>query len=146
MNFEELLHKKLIGKSPGAQRSMRCYYSIKYKETGEIPEALLSENARKLCGKKQTLDKATAERFIAMVKASADDDISSPDFVTKRLRKVKNFMELLEKETGKKIPKNPLYRLVKEHNLHEYLNKPDFADGKFVSTGKNISDPFRFST
>lgn len=137
MDFDELLHKKLIGKSPGTQRSLRHYYHKIYNETGEIPPALLSENSKKLCGRKKLIDAEAAERFITMVKASATDDISSPDFVPRRLRKIKNFRKLLETELGRKIPKDQLYRLAKEQNLYEFLNKPDFDDGKFVSTGKS---------
>lgn len=136
-SFEELLHKKLIGKSPTQQKSMRCYYRKMYKKTGQIPEALLYENSKKLCGKKKFVDAVIAERFAEMVKASADDDISSPGFVPRRLRKISNFHEVLEKEFGKKIPIYPIYRLAKERNLHEYLNKPDFEDEKFRACGKN---------
>jgi len=136
MDFEELLHKKLIGKSPGAQKSLRCYYRKIYNETGEIPEALLTENAMKLTGRKKSDDSEAGQRFIEMVKASASDDISSPDFVPRRLRKIRNFRKLLEAELGRKIPKDFLYRLAKEENLYEFLDKPDFDD-KYVSTGKN---------
>jgi hypothetical protein len=117
--FDELLHKKLIGKSPGTQKSLRCYYHKMYKETGKIPEALLVENAKKLCGRKQTVDTVIAERFIEIVKDSSDDDISSRDFVSRRLRKINNFHGMLEKEFEKKIRIRPLYRLVKDYNLHE---------------------------
>ena len=96
--FDELLHKKLIGKSPGVQKSLRCYYHKIFNETGEIPSALLSENSKKLCGRKKLIDAEAAERFIAMVKASATDDISSPDFVPRRLRKIRNFRKLLERK------------------------------------------------
>ncbi len=135
--FGELLYKKLIGKSPTQQKTMRCYYRKIFNETGEIPEALLTENSKKLCGRKKLIDAEVAERFIAMVKASADDDISSPGFVPRRLRKIRNFRKLLETELGRKIPKDQLYRLAKEQNLYEFLDKPDFDDDKFVSTGKN---------
>jgi len=135
--FDELLHKKLIGKPPGAQKSLRCYYRKIYKETGEIPEALITDNAMKLCGRKKTDDSEVAERFIEMVKSSTDDDISNPDFVPRRLRKIRNFRKLPETEPGRKIPKDYLYRLAKEQNLYGFLNKPDSDDGKFVSTGKN---------
>ena len=135
--FDELLYKKLIGKSPDAQKSMRNRYLKMYNETGEIPEALLVENAMKLCGRKKSDNSEVAQRFIDMVKASADDDISNPDFVPRRLRKIRNFRKLLEAELGRKIPKDYLYRLAKERNLYEFLDKPDSDDDKFESTGKN---------
>jgi hypothetical protein len=135
MDFDELLHKKLIGKTEDQQKALRCYYRKKYKETGQIPEALITDNAMKLTGRKKATDDEAGQRFIEMVKASAAD-ISDPYFVPKRLRKIRNFRKLLEAELGRKIPKDFLYRLAKEQNLYEFLDKPDFDD-KYVSTGKN---------
>jgi hypothetical protein len=135
-DFDELLHKKLIGKTPNQRKCLRSYYTKKYNETGQIPEALLIENSKRCCGR-QELDDEIAKRFIELVEASATDNFNHPDFIPRRLRKISNFKALLEKEFDKKVAKNPLYRLVKQHNLDEFLKKPDFEDEKFKFTGKS---------
>ncbi|KJU82515.1 transposase/integrase [Candidatus Magnetobacterium bavaricum] len=54
-------------------------------------------------------------------------DISNYEyFITKRLRKINNYQELIEKELDIKIGFQKLYRLIKKERLDVYINKPDY--------------------
>lgn len=124
--FEELLRRKLLGKTDKQRASLRCIYKKQYCKTGEIPPALWLENGRKLSGRKRVIASGIEERFVSLVRASTD--LNSPEFITQPLRKVVSFQRILEEEFQCEVDINALYRLVKAHKLKEFLLQEDYEE------------------
>jgi hypothetical protein len=129
--FMILLHKKIMNKKGSAKRRAKKYYVDQYKKTGIIPKPLLLAGrgimeGRKCSGRPRVLTCDVKNRFIQMVKASCDADDDNFIYVTKKARTVSVFHKFLEEEFRKKISIHALYRLVRQQNLHLYLQKPDF--------------------
>lgn len=139
-DFEALLFRKLIGKTPSTASSLRSYYRKLYQKTGEIPPALVVGDGRRFAGKKSTLDKAIQNRFIDMV-AKASDATDIFNYYTQDQRKVTVFHENLEREFGRSIAINQLYSLVRSCNLRRYLELPDDEIAKQKMPGFFKAEP-----
>ena len=129
--FMILLHKKIMNKTGSAKRRAKKYYVDQYKKTGIIPKPLLLAGrgimeGRKCSGRPRALSCDVKNRFIQMVKASCDADDDNFIFVTRKARRISLFHTFLEEEFQKKISIYALRRLVRQENLHMYLQKPDF--------------------
>ena len=124
LDFEVLLHRKLLDKPANNRRALAAYYRKQYQKTGIIPISLSVSEGRRFSGKKNSLDKDIQARFVEMVVKSTDEnDIFN--YYTKEHRKVTIFHAELEKEFGRKIAISQLYNLVRSGNLSHYLNKTD---------------------
>ena len=102
---------------------MESYYRKQYKDTGQIPKGLYTDEGRKYSGRKASVSEEIEKRFVQMVTHAADPD--HPEFLTKNLRRVATFHAFLEAEFQTQIPLHGLYRLVNRNKLKSYLNKPD---------------------
>jgi len=131
--FLILLHKKLINKSGSAKRRSKKYYLDQYRKTGMIPAPLLLAGkgileGRKCSGRPRALDLRVRERFIEMVKASADPAEDGFIFITRKARTFKNYHLWLEEEFNRSISLSALRRCAKAENLKRYLEKADFDE------------------
>lgn len=131
--FMILLHKKIMNKAGSAKRRAKKYYKDQYRKTGIIPQPLLLAEkgimeGRKCSGRSRALDDQVKKRFVEMVKASCDPSDDSFIFITQRARTVKNYHKWLEEEFNRPISLAALRRCVKQENLKQYLNKPDFEE------------------
>ncbi|MES0336098.1 MAG: hypothetical protein SFH39_07055, partial [Candidatus Magnetobacterium sp. LHC-1] len=97
--FESLLHKKLMNKTPIQRANIKYKLTRKYRETGVIPEELYHQDAR---GKKRWANHhKQQEELIPKIKELVikTTDINNREyFITKRLRKIRNYQELIEQE------------------------------------------------
>ena len=131
--FLILLHKKIMDKSGSTKRRAKKYYTDQYKKSGIIPKPLLLAakgvmEGRRCSGRPRVLCDRVKKRFALMLKASSDPEDPRFIFITKRARTIKNYHKWLEQEFGKKISLAALRRYVKQTNLRQYLQKPDFED------------------
>ena len=131
--FLILLHKKIMNKTGSAKRRAKKYYTDQYRKTGLIPAPLLLAGrgileGRKCSGRPRALDTRVKERFVEMVKASADPQREDFIFITRKARTIKNYHLWLEEEFNQSISLAALRRCVKAENLKPYLEKPDFDE------------------
>jgi len=135
--FLILLGKKIMNKNGSAKRRAKKYYTDQYRKTGLIPTPLLLAGkgimeGRKCSGRPRALDSKVIERFIEMVKASADPTEKGFIFITRKARTVKNYHLWLEEEFNHSISLSALRRCVKAENLKRYIEKPDFDEEKVL--------------
>ncbi len=128
-----------MNKDGAPKRMMEKYYKDMYKKTGVIPMPLVLAGqgvmeGRKCSGRGRVLSSEVRERFVEMVKASADMDDSSFIFITREARCIKNYHIWLEKEFDQQISLSALYYFARQNNLKRWLAKDDYkedsADGK----------------
>lgn len=131
-DFEKLLELKLKNAKPSSRRALRKYYREQYAQNGVVPNALRPvNNAIASCGKagnvgrKRLLDDVVYQRFITMVKESADVT-NIRTFATRAHRKVTYYHQRLEREFAIQIPINQLYSVVRSHpQLKDWLAQAD---------------------
>ncbi len=124
-----------MNKTGSAKRRAKKYYLDQYRKTGLIPMPLLLAGkgileGRKCSGRPRALGPKVRERFIEMVKASADPAGEGFIFITCKARTVKNYHLWLEEEFNHSISLSALRRCVQAEKLKQYLEKPDFDEEK----------------
>jgi prophage antirepressor-like protein len=112
-----LNHKTAEGSSDESIRVLRSQYRAEFKKTGKINPSLLGQETR---GRKTTLSAEIQQRFIELVKNSADKN--NPDYLPVADRKISYFHTMLEDEFKQVISIHKLYTFASYHNLKFYLN------------------------
>jgi len=123
--FEIVLLRKLNHiDNANSRKSLASLYRKHFKKTGEIhPAVLIFGKAAKLSGRKSTLEQPIIDRFIEMVKTSADK--KHDYFHTHATRKVTVFHYELEREFDCKIEIAKLYSVAKKHKLKRFFEQRD---------------------
>ncbi len=131
--FLILLHKKMLNKKGSNKRRLKKYYMDKYKRSGVIPGPLLLAGqgimeGRNCSGRHRVLCVHVKKRFVDMIEASCDQEDKRFIFITQKARTITNYHGWLEGEFKREISLSALRRYVKEKNLMQYLEKPDFEE------------------
>lgn len=123
--FEIVLLRKLNHiDNANSRKSLASLYRKHFKKTGEIhPAVLIFGKAAKLSGRKSTLEQSIVDRFIEMVKTSADK--KHDYFHTYATRKVTVFHHELEREFDCEIEIAKLYSVAKKHKLKRFFEQRD---------------------